>query len=219
MQFDAYYLIAGRPALRTHPDLAPDFAELLCEPRLIRNAEGGRTIWRDENQTTLMKLLHLATLRKEYGAERFEWLPLTVASFDAWWTIERYDDAVAARDLWSDLDRDAFAGADETGDPLVDDFLRRFADGVLLGKPSRSETLQRFRVWLGSEVIGWFEDAVWTGGGFEGRWTPTSNREGKAFAASHVDGSPHAIELEGPPFMRATLTLHGDRGTVDLRVE
>jgi hypothetical protein len=219
MQFDAYYVVAGRPALRTHPALDPELAALLCEPRVIRNSEGGRTVWGGENYLTLMKLLHLATVRKEYGADRFEWLPLTAASFDAWWTIERYDDVVAARDLWSDLDRSSFAAAPPTGDPLVDDFLRQFAEDILPGKPLRSEAFQRFRIWLGSEVIGWFEDAVWTGSGFEGRWQPTNNREGKAFAAAQVDGSPHAVELEGPHFLRATLTLRGDRGTVDVRVD
>src|SRR5438874_1170964 len=98
--FDAFYLIEPRPELRQHlrDRTDPDFADILLESILIRNREGGQTVWMPDNYANKIKLLYLARLR-EYtplmGDEDAERLlgssRVSVWVFDRWWSIRRLE--------------------------------------------------------------------------------------------------------------------------------
>jgi len=96
MQHIRYYLIEPRPDAVAHfRDRGDqDFAEILLEPILIRNTEGGRSAWRPEDHVLRVKLLYLARIReyspcasddaarKWFGCDR-----VSGEIFDRWWTI------------------------------------------------------------------------------------------------------------------------------------
>ena len=66
MQQLKYYLIEPRPEAVAHFRNCGDrdFAELLLEPILISNTEGGRSGWRPEDHVLRVKLLFLARIRE-----------------------------------------------------------------------------------------------------------------------------------------------------------
>jgi hypothetical protein len=96
MRFINYYLIEPRPEAVAHfRDCGDqDFADILLEPILISNAEGGRSAWRPEDHVLRVKLLYLASIReysfcasdedarKWFGSDR-----VSGTVFDRWWTI------------------------------------------------------------------------------------------------------------------------------------
>jgi hypothetical protein len=96
MLFIKYYLIEPRPeAVARFRDCGDqDFADILLEPILISNTEGGRSAWRLEDHVLRVKLLYLARIRelspcasdedarKWFGSDR-----VSGTVFDRWWTI------------------------------------------------------------------------------------------------------------------------------------
>jgi hypothetical protein len=125
--YDAYYLV--EPRLELAPQLYgktdAEFAELLLEPSLIRNVEGGRTIWKNDNHAATVKLLFLARLREydplsaDSDAERLLGSSrINVATFDRWWTLRRFVVDESCEDLIAFL-RAARAKVDACGDELV----------------------------------------------------------------------------------------------------
>jgi hypothetical protein len=92
-----YYLIEARPEAVAHFRECgdQDFAELLLEPILISNTEGGISAWRSEDNVLRVKLLYLATIRTQYDPcatdeDACRWFGsdrVSSAVFDRWWTI------------------------------------------------------------------------------------------------------------------------------------
>ena len=132
MQSKALYLIEPRPALRDHLQgrIEADFAELLLEPVLLSNKEGGcHSAWGDEDHALTVKLIHLAQVREytpvsnDKDFERVFGSPrLSVGLFDRWWTIRRLlldDDTESMRPLL----RQVLPIVDRTGNRLVDQWL------------------------------------------------------------------------------------------------
>ena len=138
MQFEALYLIEPRPTLRDQlrGRVEEDFAELLLEPVLLSNKEGGCSSWRDEDHALTVKLIHLAQVREytpvsnDGDFERVFGSPrLSVALFDRWWTIRRLsrdDDTESMRPLL----RQFLPHVDRTGNELVDLWLDWVRDHV-----------------------------------------------------------------------------------------
>ncbi len=96
MRYIRHYLIEPRPeaAARFRDCGNPDFADILLEPVLISNTEGGKSAWQGEDHALRVKLLYLARIR-EYPPcaseeDARKWLGsdrVSGAVFDQWWTI------------------------------------------------------------------------------------------------------------------------------------
>lgn len=131
MQFEALYLIKPRPTLRDQlrGRVEDDFAELLLEPVLLSNKEGGCSAWGDEDHALTIKLMHLAQVREytpvanDEDFDRVFGSPcLSVGLFDRWWTIRRLmrdDDTESMRPLL----RQFLPIVHRTGNKLVDQWL------------------------------------------------------------------------------------------------
>jgi hypothetical protein len=96
---DAFYLIEPRPGLRPHlvGRVDADFASILLDCVLIRNQEGGRTIWTSESHAAKVKLLYVARLREydpliaDADAERVLGISrVDTEIFDKWWSMRRF---------------------------------------------------------------------------------------------------------------------------------
>jgi hypothetical protein len=131
MRYTAFYLIEARPELSerlaTLKDL--DLKELLLDPEMLSNEEGGRSAWLGEDHTLTIKLLFLAQV-KEYeplssdavfeevfGSHRF-----SAQLFDRWWTIRRLVPTDNAESLHPLL-RKFLHLVDRTDNDLVNEWL------------------------------------------------------------------------------------------------
>jgi hypothetical protein len=96
MRFDYLYLIEPRQALKVQvcEVVEKDLAEIVCEPTLFWNHEGGcRDVWKLEERIAQVKLLFLAGIRdcgpltSDEDFERvFGSRTISVALFDKFWT-------------------------------------------------------------------------------------------------------------------------------------
>jgi hypothetical protein len=100
MRYINYYLIEPQPEAAVHfrERGDQDFAELLLQPILISNSEGGKSAWLPEDHVLRVKLLYLARMRewppcatdedarKWFGSDR-----VSGKVFDRWWTIRTPD--------------------------------------------------------------------------------------------------------------------------------
>jgi hypothetical protein len=105
MTYESYYFIRPSQALKDRLRQGdPDVAELMSEPHLWTKKEGGITVWTDEDYTAQVKLLFLLDLWSEYvihvGEDESLKLfleeimglpPFSTATFDRWWTVERFE--------------------------------------------------------------------------------------------------------------------------------
>ncbi len=99
MGFTALYLIEALSGLAASLAARLDDAvllELLLEPRVLANREGGNTDWTAEDNTEYVKLVFLASLHDydttvtdEGFAAVFGTDVLSVEFFDRWWSIRR----------------------------------------------------------------------------------------------------------------------------------
>ena len=96
MQHIKYYLIEPRPEAVAHFRNSgdQDFAEVLLEPILFSNTEGGKSAWRPEDHILRVKLLYLVRIREcspcASDEDARKWLGSDRVSgtvFDRWWTI------------------------------------------------------------------------------------------------------------------------------------
>src|SRR5215510_7399036 len=111
----AYYLIQPRPELAEwlRPRTEPDVVELLTERQLIANDEFvGRTHWRDDENALRVKLLFVANLRDLIPLKDDDSCEailgsreISVALFDRWWTVERFELEANADDYMAELTR------------------------------------------------------------------------------------------------------------------
>lgn len=134
--YDAYYLIEARPALaeRLRGRTDDDFLELLMEPVVIRNREGGNTTFLAAQHTGKVKLLFLVgladydVLATPAGFEAlFETDRISIALFDRFWTARRFQLDAEADQLEAGL-RAVLDRVESTGDPQVDGYLDRLVE-------------------------------------------------------------------------------------------
>lgn len=132
MRFDAFYLVEPRGALEAHLQglLPGDLVELLCDPTVLRNSEGGRTAWTAVEHSLVVKLCYLAILRDydllsaDSGFSRvFGTAALSAHLFDQWWTLRRFDIDEDTAGLKREL---ASYKVEATGNPIVDDWITSF---------------------------------------------------------------------------------------------
>jgi hypothetical protein len=96
--YDALYLVEPLPALAEHVRgrVDPDLVEVLLEPRLFRQREGGNSDWLHADREAAAKLLFLASLR-EYAPQSSEFAAVfgsavvSVALFDRWFHLRRFE--------------------------------------------------------------------------------------------------------------------------------
>ncbi|MFO0646941.1 MAG: hypothetical protein U0326_11940 [Polyangiales bacterium] len=128
MQVDTFYLIEPRPNLAHHliGRVETDMAELLLEPVLLQNREGGVSDWDRESQCLRVKITFLSSLRQyepietdEAFAAVFGSAKLSVALFDCWWSIRgfRVDDTVEHMQNWVSR---CGRSIEPTGNPVTD---------------------------------------------------------------------------------------------------
>src|SRR3954447_22434105 len=96
MRFYAQYLIEPRPELAAWlcGRVEPDLADILLEPAVLVNPEGGRSVWMPQDHALTVKLVYLASLRQYTPLETdagFEAAlgstRISVGLFDRWWTL------------------------------------------------------------------------------------------------------------------------------------
>lgn len=131
MRYTAFYLIEARSELleRLATLKDPDLEDLLLDPEMLSNEEGGRSAWSDEDRTLTIKLLFLAQVReyeplssdaifeRVFGSPR-----LSAQLFDRWWTIRRLEQTDHAESLYPLL-RQVLHLVDRTDNDLVNEWL------------------------------------------------------------------------------------------------
>jgi hypothetical protein len=130
MRHEAFYLIRASADLedRLGRD-GGELASLLREPVLWQKDEPDRSPWGQRDHIAKVKLLFLANLVVEYGGitELRELLgdgSLSIAAFDRWWRLERYSLDETCDDVEQRIPPQLARSLEETGIPLVDDWLR-----------------------------------------------------------------------------------------------
>jgi hypothetical protein len=114
----------------------PDIADILLEPVLIRNREGGQTVWMPDNYANKIKLLYLARLREytplaaDEDAERLlRSSRVSTSVFDRWWSIRRLEVENDTEELVHFLKR-VQDKVDPPNDEYVAGWLERVSGGV-----------------------------------------------------------------------------------------
>ena len=130
-RYEAFYLIESRPELvaRLNGRVEPDFAELLLQPRLFRQQEGGNSDWLHADRVAQAKMLFLASLR-EYDAVAddtgfaavFESAVVGVGLFDRWFVARRLEVEQELELLVGRL-REPGLRVEPSGRPVVDRWL------------------------------------------------------------------------------------------------
>ncbi|WP_140795587.1 hypothetical protein [Myxococcus xanthus] len=96
MLHEAYYLIRPQESLYVRVrDLGVGDVEWLLEPQLWRKGEPDRSPWNRDEHLAQVKLLFLAWLQSEYGAQEeyvqlFGATSVSLDCFDEWWSVERF---------------------------------------------------------------------------------------------------------------------------------
>ena len=136
MKISTHYLIRPKPELldRLHLVSSSDDRVVLAKPHLIEHSEGGRTAWGEDDHTVLVKLLWVANVRgspclesNEDAASVLKDPSISTATFDRWWTIERFVARNSTEDMAEAVPYQKRNIA-ETGNPLVDEWMARASD-------------------------------------------------------------------------------------------
>jgi hypothetical protein len=136
MVHDMFYLIEPRPELAAQLQgrTDPDFAEILTEPVLIRNREGGRSFWTTDDHAIKVKLLFLTRLREysplasdEDAMRILESPRISVGLFDKWWVIRPFGIEDDTEGMLAYL-RPLLGKVDPSGNPRVDGWLAWVGD-------------------------------------------------------------------------------------------
>jgi len=144
VRFYAQYLIEPRPELA--PWLSgrvdPDLADILLEPVVLVNPEGGRSVWTSIDHALTVKLVYLASLRQytplesDAGFESALGSPrISLELFDRWWTLRLLPGSDNTEGLRQFLARH-FNSVKRTGNELVDSWLAWVRDH---GEPGASD--------------------------------------------------------------------------------
>jgi hypothetical protein len=157
----AQYLIEPRPELapwlRTRVD--PDVADILLEPVVLVNPEGGRTIWTSADHALTVKLVYLASLRQytpldsDPGFETALGSPrISLGLFDHWWTLRLLPGSHNTESLRQYVAKH-LESVERTGNELVDSWLEWVRDhGGSNAAPSRPPEQQLFELWRRARV-------------------------------------------------------------------
>ncbi len=133
MRCNSLYLIEPRTELAQWLDgrVDGDLAEILLEPVMLENPEGGRTVWRGSDHALTVKLVFVASLRQytpldtdagfeaALGSRR-----ISVELFDRWWTLRLLPGSYRTEDLRQFLVK-YLDRIEPTGNELVDDWLKK----------------------------------------------------------------------------------------------
>jgi hypothetical protein len=136
VRFYAQYLIEPRPELphwlRGRVD--PDLADILLEPVVLENPEGGRSIWNTADHALTVKIVYLASLRQYTPLESdcgFESAlgsrRISLELFDRWWTLRLLPGSDRTEGLWPFLVKH-LGSVQRTGNELVDSWLEWVRD-------------------------------------------------------------------------------------------
>jgi hypothetical protein len=132
----AQYLIEPRPELRARLSgrVDPDLADILLEPLVLVNPEGGQSIWMPHDHALTVKLVYLASLRQytplESDAEFESALGtsrMSVKLFDRWWLLRLLPGLERTEDLRQFVAKH-LDNIERTGNELVDSWLEWVRD-------------------------------------------------------------------------------------------
>lgn len=215
MLYYAYYLIRPRAALLENSDLEPEFRELLSEPVIFRNPQGGRTAWMDSDYKLLVKLFFLAELRRQYSDSFLCASPHSSDFFDKYWLLEVIGESLDREDLADGLDKIDFQSVDCGNNKLVRSYFEQF--------PFRKEDdvdtpLERqYRIYFDKDVVGWLKEPERRRATeIHGVWSGTTNASGREFSKALQDGQEYVVILEGPTLVRGKLKITGGKAVFEM---
>ena len=215
MRFHIHFTITGLPSLMDAPGVDQHFASLLSRPVSIESYEHHLQPSEDLH-ASIIKILFILNLRKQYDSDFIANLPVSVTAFDRYWRLLRSDTLTNVSDIVDCLDGSDLDDLDCEGDGELDQWLSQMREAHIFGKPVEVRRFDRFRVWHGSDVVGWLNDAVWNGTAFVGHWQATTNHAGKRFSAQTSDGRVQPVDLEGPSLVQCELSVDGDIASVTI---
>jgi len=136
VRFYAQYLIEPRPELAAWlcGRVEPDLADILLEPAVLVNPEGGRSVWMPQDHALTVKLVYLASLRQYTPLETdagFEAAlgstRISVGLFDRWWTLRLLPGSDNTESLRQFVVKH-LGSVERTGNELVDSWLEWVRD-------------------------------------------------------------------------------------------
>ena len=131
MRLYAQYLIAPRAELSAWLGgrVDPDLTDILLEPDVLVNPEGGRSVWMPQDHALTVKLVYLASLRQytplesDAGFESALGSPrISVGLFDRWWTLRLLPGSDSTESLLQFVAKH-LDSVERTGNELVDSWL------------------------------------------------------------------------------------------------
>jgi hypothetical protein len=136
VRFYAQYMIEPRPelALWLRRRVEPDLADILLEPVVLVNPEGGRSVWNSADHALTVKIVYLASLRQytplesDTGFEAALGSPrISLDLFDRWWTLRLLPGSDRTESLWPFVVKH-LGSVERTGNELVDSWLEWVRD-------------------------------------------------------------------------------------------
>lgn len=136
-----HYIIRPNEFLQSKVAQCPsELGELVTQTALWTKSEGQRTIWKAEDRLAQVKLLFLASLKKDYLdnpdlLRLVGHLPLSVRTFDEFWSIEQVADEEVVDHILQELEPSLVEQLEETGRPLVDAWISDFRERITSKAP------------------------------------------------------------------------------------
>ena len=135
MRVEAHYVIRpNTQLLQKSAEWSQESGELLRRPVVWTKEEGGRTAWTPQEWTAQVKLLFLLWLKHNFAdngttpvSETVHSLlgepPFNLATFDKWWTVERFTGLESFEGIQDSLSEQDFAAIGEINVSRVDHWI------------------------------------------------------------------------------------------------
>jgi hypothetical protein len=136
VRYYAQYLIEPRTELASWllGRVDSDLADILLEPVVLMNPEGGRSVWNSADHALTVKIVYLASLcqytplesdagfESAFGSSR-----ISLELFDRWWTLRLLPGSDRTETLWPFVVKN-LGSIEHTGNELVDSWLEWVRD-------------------------------------------------------------------------------------------
>jgi hypothetical protein len=208
------YLIRPNQNLLESDEVDESFLEILSEPVIFENSQGGITSWRQDDYFVLVKIFFLASLKNDYDHPFLLNLLLSEASFDKWWHIENIPEKITRREAIADWGDERLKELIPTSSALVNEYLTEMAKP----NPPKLDNYKdkKYRVFWQGDVIGWLKEPKANLPSLSGSWSHTVNPKGKEFKKSFSSEETYEVIVEGYPVYKAKLMIKGNEANLEI---
>ncbi|KNY26092.1 hypothetical protein [Pseudobacteroides cellulosolvens] len=123
MQYQQYYCIYGNDKLLNNNSIDKELRDILAEPVMLVNPQGGMTDWKHEDYEISVKIMFLMFLNTEYDDSFIKDSPISIEFFDQWWKLKVCSDQIYRDEIFEKADNIIINKIQLTGKELPDSFI------------------------------------------------------------------------------------------------